>query len=167
MKTLNIIRRIEEILLVISMFAILLFIFGQAFFRYFLGSGLTWGEEFARYVFIAQIWLGSSLVIRTGGHIRVTFFRDLFNTKGRKILDLLSTALFFSFMVFVSYKGTAFILELVSTGQKSPSMGILMSIPYTVIPLGATLMAIRLIQQFKKILVNNQLLDETIEGVEQ
>lgn len=166
MKISNIVKRAEETLLILSMVAILFFIFSQAFFRYLFGSGIIWGEEFARYVFVAQIWLGSSLAIKTGGHIRVTFFRDLFGHTGRKFLDLLSTVLFFVFMVFVAVKGSSFILELVGTGQKSPSMGILMAIPYTVIPLGAILMLIRLIEQFKKIFTGT-LLDETIEGVEE
>lgn len=166
MRLLNIVNKAEEIFLIFTMVSILFFIFSQAFFRYFFGSGIIWGEEFARYIFVAQIWLGSSLSIKLGGHIRVTFFRDLFGSKGKKVLDILSTFLFFIFMLFIAVKGTGFIIELMGTGQKSPSMGILMAIPYTVIPLGAFLMAIRLIQQFKKILSGN-LLEEATEGVEQ
>lgn len=164
-KILYVIRKFEEIFLVSTMVVILLLIFSQATFRYFLGSGLIWGEELARYVHIAQIWIGGSLAIKTGGHIRVTFFRDLFKTKGRKIIDLLATLLFFIFMVFIAVKGTEFIFHLIETGQKAPSMGILMAIPYTVVPLGGLLMAIRLIQQFRSIL-KGELLDEGIEGVD-
>lgn len=159
MRFVNIVHKIEEVFLALTMVAILLFIFSQAFFRYLFGSGIVWGEEFARYVFIAQIWLGSSLAIKTKGHIRVTFFRNLFNVFGRKFLDLLSTTLFFIFMLFIAFKGSGFVIELVNTGQKSPSMGILMAIPYTVIPFGALLMVIRLIQQFRKILAG-EILDE-------
>lgn len=166
MRISNIVKRAEEILLILSMVAILFLIFSQAFFRYLFGSGIIWGEEFARYVFIAQIWLGSSLAIKTGGHIRITFFRDLFGATGRKALDLLSTILFFIFMLFIAYKGSSFVIELIGTGQKSPSMGILMAIPYTVIPLGAFLMAVRLVQQFRTILTG-KLLDEVTEEVEQ
>lgn len=164
--TLFFLKKFEEIFLITTMVVILLLIFSQAFFRYFLGSGLIWGEELARYIHIAQVWIGASLAIKTGGHIRVTFFRDLFKDKAKMYLDLLATILFFSFMVFISYKGTQFIIQLIETGQKAPSMGILMAIPYTVVPLGGFLMAVRLIQQFSAIL-KGDLLEEEIEGVEQ
>ncbi|AOV07444.1 hypothetical protein BI350_07760 [Sporosarcina ureilytica] len=164
-KFLNLLRKIEEILLASTMIIILLLIFSQALFRYFFGSGLIWGEELARYIHVAQIWLGGSLAIKKGGHIRVTFFRDLFNTQGRKFIDLIATLLFFTFMVFIAVKGTEFILHLIGTGQKAPSMGILMAIPYTVVPLGGLLMAIRLVQQFRMIW-KGKLLDAGIEGVD-
>lgn len=165
MKFLNGVKKTEEILLVFSMILILVLIFSQALFRYFLGSGLVWGEELARYTHIAQVWIGASLVIRTGGHIRVTFFRDLFPPIGKKIIDLISTFLFFIFMCFIAFKGTEFILQLFNTGQKAPTLGILIAIPYMVIPLGGLLMAIRLIQQIISVLKGN-LLEEEIEGVE-
>lgn len=165
-KLLRFIEKFEEIFLVSTMAAILLMIFSQALFRYFFGSGVVWGEEFARYIHVAQVWIGSSLVIKTGGHIRVTALRDILNTKFKKGLDLLATALFFGFMLFITVKGTQFIFQLIETGQKAPSMGILMAIPYMVIPLGAFFMVLRLIQQFRNIL-KDDLWEEDIEGVEQ
>lgn len=164
-KILNVLRKFEEIVIVGTMVLILLLIFGQALLRYFFGSGLVWGEELARYVHIAQIWLASSLAIKTGGHIRVTFFRDLFTKSGRRIIDLVATLSFFVLMVFVAVKGTEFIFHLIETGQRAPSMGILMAIPYAVVPLGAMLMLIRLIQQFRSVL-KGEVIDEGIEGVD-
>ncbi|MBO1004410.1 TRAP transporter small permease [Pseudogracilibacillus auburnensis] len=167
MKILNLIRKLEEILLVSSMVIILALIFSQALFRYFLGSGLIWGEELARYIHVAQVWLGASLAIKTGGHIRVTFLRDMFGEKLKKYIDLLATILFFIFALFIAIKGTDFILQLMNTGQKAPSMGILMAIPYTVIPIGGFLMALRLIQQFRSILKGDLVEDDGLEGVKE
>jgi len=166
MKFLNFLRKFEEIVLVGTMVLILVLIFSQAAFRYFFGSGLIWGEELARFVHVAQIWLGGSLAIKMGGHIRVTFFRDLFSTNIKRFIDLLATAFFFIFMLFIAIKGTEFVLQLIETGQKAPSMGILMAIPYTVIPLGGLLMAIRLVQQLITVW-KGELLEEEIEGVDQ
>lgn len=157
LKVLDLFRKLEEIFLVGTMVIILILIFSQAFFRYFFGSGLIWGEELARYLHIAQVWLGASLVIKTGGHIRITFFRDLFNKKIKKYIDLTATLLFFLFMFFIAYEGTQFIIQIFGTGQKSPSMGILMAIPYTVVPIGGLMMAIRLLQQMRSILQGNLL----------
>lgn len=165
-KILNVARKFEEIVIIGTMVLILFIIFFQATSRYLLGSGLIWGDELARYVHVAQIWLGASLAIKSGGHIRITLIRDLFKEKGRKYLDLFATIIFFFFMVFVAVKGTEFIFHLIETGQRAPSLGILMAIPYTVVPLGGFLMVIRLIQQFKMIL-KGELLDEGIEGVDQ
>lgn len=159
-------RKVEEALLVSSMALILILIFSQALFRYLFGSGFVWGEELARFVHVAQVWLGASLVIRTGGHIRVTFLRDLFSRNIKKYIDLLSTSIFFLFTLFIAVKGTEFIIQLVSTGQKAPSMGILMAIPYIVIPLGGLLMSLRLIQQFRSILKGELIAEEALEGVD-
>ena len=159
------IRKFEEIFLVSNMVVILLLNFQSGDISIFFRKWTDLGGELARYVHIAQIWIGGSLAIKTGGHIRVTFFRDLFKTKGERLFDLLATLLFFIFMVFIAVKGTEFIFHLIETGQKAPSMGILMAIPYTVVPLGGLLMAIRLIQQFRSIL-KGKLLDEGIEGVD-
>lgn len=165
-KFIYLIKKFEESFLVATMAAIVFLIFSQALFRYFLGSGLVWGEELARYIHVTQVWIGASLAIKTGGHIRVTALRDLCNDKMKKFLDLLSTFLFFLFMVFITFKGTEFIMHLAETGQKAPSMGILMAIPYAVIPLGGFLMVLRLIQQFRSIL-KGELLGEELEGVKQ
>lgn len=148
------------------MILILILIFSQALFRYLLGSGFVWGEELARYLHIAQVWVGASLAVKTGGHIRITFFRDLFKTNTKKYIDLLATLLFFLFTLFIAIKGTEFILQLIDTGQKAPSLGVLMAIPYTVIPLGGFLMCLRLFQQFKSIWQGNLIEDDGLEGVD-
>lgn len=152
-------KKIEETFLVMSMAIILLLIFSQALFRYFFGSGLVWGEELARFVHVAQVWIGASFIVKKGGHIRITFFRNLFSNQIKKYLDILSTFLFFCLMVFIAYEGTFFVLQLIESSQTSPSMGIKMGIPYAVIPIGGLLMVVRLIGQFKDIL-KGDLLEE-------
>lgn len=164
MKLSTIYGKAEEIFLVISMLMIVLLIFGQAFSRYFLGSGIVWGEELARYLHVGQVWLGSSLVVREGGHIRVTFMRDLFSQRVRKYIDITASIIFFALTTFIAISGTKFIMQLFETGQKSPSMGVLLAIPYMVIPLGGLLMSIRLIQQIIKLYKGS---NDAVEGVKE
>src|SRR5699024_8773918 len=118
--------------------------------RFFLGGGLSWGEELARYIHIWQVWLGSSLLIKNDEHIKITFAVNLFPAKIKKYINILASICFFILVVFISFKGTAFILQILESGQKSPSMGVLMSVPYLAIPLGGLLMSIRLIQNIIK-----------------
>lgn len=146
------IEKFEETFLILSMLLIVFFIANQVFFRYFLGGGLSWGEELARYIHIWQVWIGSSLVIKRDEHIKITFGVNLLPVRFRKYINILASLCFFVLVAFISYKGTLFIIQISETGQTSPSLGIMMSIPYMAIPLGGVLMAIRLIQRIVKIL---------------
>lgn len=153
-------EKIEEMFLVFTLVIMVVLIFSQAAFRSLSFGSLTWGEELTRYLHIWQIWIGASLAVRKGEHIRVTFFRNIFPEKGRMAIDLLAAVCWFGFALFIAVEGTSFVSGIFDAGQKTPSMGILMGIPYLAIPIGGVLMSIRLIQQIFFIIKGNGMPEE-------
>lgn len=147
-------EKLEEMFLVGTLAAMVALIFAQVISRYVFESSLSWSEELARYIHVWQIWIGASLAIRKQEHIKVEAFRNLFNERGRKLIDLLACLLWFIMALFLAIYGTDLVMTIFMRGQSSPAMQIPMWIPYLAIPLGGILMTIRLIQQvyfiFKK-----------------
>ncbi len=140
-------ERIEEVIIIITLALMVALIFSQIGLRAFSLGSLTWGGELSRYLHILQVWIGASLAIRKGEHIRVTFFTNLFSGKIKMAIDLLAIISWFAFALFIAIEGTSFVSGIFDSRQTSPSMGIAMWIPYLAIPLGGLLMSIRLIQQ--------------------
>ena len=67
---------LEEYLLIGSFFITVTVIFIQVVARYVFNNSLTWSEEFARYIFVWQIWLGASYAAKINKHINITVARE-------------------------------------------------------------------------------------------
>ena len=72
--------------------------FAQVVFRYGLGASLSWSEEFARYVFVWIIFIGTSVATRRGQHIMVEVIVALFPPKLREAVGLVSIGIACSFL---------------------------------------------------------------------
>lgn len=140
-------QKLEEWFLVATMVVMVVLIFTQVISRYVFESSISWSEELARYVHIWQIWIGASFAIRKREHIKVEAFKNMFNEKGRKVIDLIAILLWFALSVFLAVAGTELVSTIFSRGQSSPAMQMPMWAIYSAIPLGGLLMSIRLIQQ--------------------
>ncbi len=140
-------RRIEEFILVLTMAIMVLVMFVQSTSRYFIGTSFSWGSEFAQYLHVWQIWIGASLAIRLQSHIRVDVFVKLFPPVIQKILHLLAIISWFVFAAFLAIEGSKYVIDVLTSGQTSPSLHVPMWIPYLAIPIGGILMVIRLFQQ--------------------
>jgi TRAP-type C4-dicarboxylate transport system, small permease component len=59
---------------VVPVFSVMLVImFVQVVFRYFLQMPLSWSEELARFMFVAATFLGASIATAERGHIEINF----------------------------------------------------------------------------------------------
>lgn len=142
--------KLEEHILALTMILIVVLVFGQAVSRFFMGVSLSWGSELAVYLHILQVWVGASLAVRTGENVRIEFFVDLFPRKVKFYLDLLALLIWFGFALFIAIAGTIFVLDIFESAQRTPTMRILLGIPYLAVPLGGVLMTFRLGEQMKK-----------------
>ena len=61
----------------------------QIFCRYVLGSPLVWSEELSRFIFIWVSLVGWTQAVRSGTHIRITFFEERLPEPIRKALHFL------------------------------------------------------------------------------
>lgn len=146
--------KIEEHILAITMILIVVLVFAQAIFRYLLGVSISWGSELAIYLHILQVWVGAALAVRSGQNVRIEVFVNLFSRKVKFFLDLLALLIWFSFALFLAIAGTVFILDIFESMQRTPTMRILLGIPYLAIPFGGFLMSFRLVELIRNLFKN-------------
>ncbi len=71
---------------VMTAFALMLIIMAvQVISRYALGIAVSWTDEASRYLFLAEIFLGSVLALRYQEHIRITIVTDVLSPALRNI----------------------------------------------------------------------------------
>lgn len=141
---------LEEIILLPLISFCVLLIFFQVIMRYVMQNSLSWSEELARYMFVWQLWLGSSYAAKNKTHLRITMIRDRLGDKAQKAVDLLVFVVWIAFAAVVTYKGFELAFTIGSYGQKSTALGLPMMYAYLAVPVGSGLMIIRLIENFVK-----------------
>ncbi|WP_428912101.1 TRAP transporter small permease [Niallia sp. Krafla_26] len=139
--------KIEEWILVASLLLIVTLVFLQVISRYVISYSFGWSEELSRYILIWIAWIGAAYTVRTQKHIRVELVKNIVNETGKKVIELITLLIWFLFALFLVLNGTELISNLFATGQTSPSNEIPMWIVYLAVPIGGSLMALRLIQQ--------------------
>ncbi len=118
--------------------AMTVLVFLTVIYRYFLLSPISWGEEMARFMFIALAMLGAALAVKDRSHFTITILTARFPAPVRGWLQVgiaLGTSLLLGIVI---DKGWS--LTLLNRNQESPALGVPMSIPYSAVPVGAMLM---------------------------
>ena len=136
----------EEYLLTFSFMFSLTLIFIQIIMRYVVGQSLSWSEELARYIFLWQIWLGTSFAVKENRHIRIDIIPNMIKSdKARAKFEFLVTLIWLGFAIFLTYEGVRLTLVQIEMGQISAAMHLPMSIAYASVPVGCGCMSLRLI----------------------
>lgn len=148
-------ERAEELFLVTVFSAVTILVIAQVFFRYVIQSSLGWSEEIARYTLVWITWISTSYAIKKRSHIRVELIKNFFSDTGKKVIEIIVLIAWFLFALFIAIEGTKLVLAIGSMGQVSPSTQLPMWFVYLAIPIGGTLMVVRLIQEFYKIFKGN------------
>ena len=143
--------KFEEIILVSTLVLMVLLIFSQVVGRYLFQAAPSWTEELARYIHIFQVWIGASYAVKLRQHIRVEAFVTRFSGTPRKILETISTLIWFLLALFLAVMGTKLVMTSIELGQVSPAMQLPIWIPFLAIPLGSAGMVYRLAQRFIEI----------------
>lgn len=115
-------------------------VFLTVIYRYFLLSPISWGEEMARFMFIALAMLGAALAVKDRSHFTITILTSRFPVSVRVWLQVgiaLGTSLLLGIVI-----GKGWGLTLLNRNQESPALGVPMSIPYSAVPIGAMLMLV-------------------------
>ncbi|HWU41256.1 MAG TPA: TRAP transporter small permease, partial [Candidatus Acidoferrum sp.] len=120
--------------------AMTILVFLTVIYRYFLLAPISWGEEMARFLFIALSMLGASLAMKDRSHFAITILTARFPAPVRAWLEVVVALGATALLAIVIDKGWS--LTLLNQNQISPALGVPMSIPYLAVPLGATLMVI-------------------------
>jgi TRAP-type C4-dicarboxylate transport system permease small subunit len=143
-KILEWIDRGFESIIIIAFTAMVTVGLAQVFFRYVLKNSLSWSEEFQKYMHIWIIFLAIPLAYKNDKHIGMNILFNKFPAKIQESMKILTDILWLIFGAVISSYSLK-IMDVAST-QKSPGLGISMSIVYSCILIGGLymiLMALR------------------------
>ena len=140
-KMLMLITKSSEIAIGVLLIAIIFDVWIGVFFRYVVGQALSWADELARFLMIWMGFLAASLVLKEGGHVGISMFRDLLPAIGQKILIILSDSLIIAFLgvwCWYSYEALQLIKYDISSG-----LDIRLMWPFLALPVCSALMIIQ------------------------
>jgi TRAP-type C4-dicarboxylate transport system permease small subunit len=108
--------------------------------RFLFGYSIFWSDELARYLLVWIAFLGMSIGVRRGAHPGVdNLVRALPPARRRAAVLLAVACSLLFFLVMVGY-GTLLVSR--TWGQRSPSLGLRMSLPYLAVPVAGLLMGL-------------------------
>jgi TRAP-type C4-dicarboxylate transport system permease small subunit len=141
---------LEEIILVPTIIFSVLLVFTQVVLRYVFGNSLSWSEELARYLFIWQVWLGASYSAKKRSHLRITMVRDSLSPAAQKKLEVFVTLVCIAFAVYIAMNGFHLVARVNRFNQMSSALRMPMIYAHLAVPVGCSLMVIRLIENTVK-----------------
>ena len=144
-------NNLEEYILVPSFVFTVAIVFFQIIMRYVFRNSLSWSEELVRYIFLWQIWLGASFAVKAQRHLRIEAIKSILPGKYKDYSEILTLVIWLGFSLFLVYKGTELTQILMRRGQVSPAMRIPMYYPYASVPVGCSLMSIRIIEKIVEV----------------
>jgi TRAP-type C4-dicarboxylate transport system permease small subunit len=109
-----------------------------------------WGEEVVRYAFIYLVWIGASAAVRERAHIRIDVLFNYVSPKVKALLFIIGDLI----MLAIAILAVFWAIETVAVSAKfgSVSHGLRISMVWFLlaVPIGFTLMIIRLLQSLKR-----------------
>lgn len=142
----KILDNLEEYFAIFSLIIASGLIFLNVILRYFFGMSLSWSGEASRYLIIWFIFIGGSLTAREREHAKVDVLTTYLPPKFKKTLSIIASVFAIIFCAFLIVSGIQVIQNIFAYPSLTPAMEIPMYIPYLAIPVGASLMLYRFLQ---------------------
>ena len=114
--------------------------------RSLLSYSSIWAEEIARYAFIYVAWIGASAAIKERAHIRIDVMLPLFSKRMRGVLFFLGDIITLVLAVLAIYWSMESVLTSIHFGSVTHGLRISQAWFLTAVPLGFSMMVIRLLQ---------------------
>lgn len=141
----NWLEKIAGSLMVLALVGVITFGAVQVFFRYVLNQPLIGSEEMARLFGVWMTFLGASIAVREGSHIKVELFHQNLKPRARLVVDWIIQLFILAFSVPVTVYGLR--LTLRSHILKSPALRFPMSILFAAVAVGSFLSCLFLLQK--------------------
>lgn len=132
-----------ESIAAVLLIAVVIMNLAQIFFRYVLVDPLSWSEETMRYSTTWMVLLAGSAAVFRGEHMEISLFDNLRSPGLRRLIRYLVLLCVAGFCILLIWEG--FPAAIQNMKQVSPATRIPMIIPYMAIPVGATLMLVKVI----------------------
>lgn len=138
--------RIEEGLLSLSLAVMVVINFGNVLSRYVLHASWSFSEELMVILFVYNSFIGAALAYRRGAHMGFTVLTDALPEGMKKGVVIVSTLLSLALMGLLAIHGADMVRSQIQYGQRTPALGLPESMAGMAVPLGAILVAVRMIQ---------------------
>ncbi len=139
----KILDKVEDVFCAASLLLTALVLFVNVVLRYVFSASTSWAEELIRYLMIWITFIGGSICVRRGAHIRMDFLLTMLPKKAALAVTRLVFFVAGGFCAALFWYSARLVAFTVELEQASPAMGIPMWIPYLAMPLGSALMALR------------------------
>lgn len=129
-------------ILIFLLAAMSVIVFANVVMRYVTDVSIPWSEEVARHMMIWLTFLGSGLVLRSGGHIAIDNLQDALPKAGARLLRVVVLLLMIAFLGLLTYYGYIYVSRTMvqTTAVTEVPFGYI----YMAMPLGCVLMLIHL-----------------------
>ena len=145
---------LERIFTSIIFCSMMLVVTAQIIMRYILNHPLLWSEEFARYVYVWLVFIGSAYGITQEKHVAVTLLTDRLPSLIQKGLKILCNGLIIAALAYMLPHAFRYLGK--QNELFSGCMRIPMSWVFAAIPVGYTLMIIHMLLQTILVISNSE-----------
>ncbi|CAM5199864.1 TRAP-type C4-dicarboxylate transport system permease small subunit OS=Ureibacillus acetophenoni OX=614649 GN=SAMN05877842_107133 PE=3 SV=1 [Ureibacillus acetophenoni] len=142
-KTIDTINLITKVVAMLCVVAMVLVVFMQIVSRNLFSYSFPWVEELSKYLMIAVIFLGAGIGVQYGSHINIDVLFNRLSNKVKKYMQIMISILSIIFLMILLIYGID--VSNRTMVQSSTSLGIPMGVFYYVIPIGAALFIINII----------------------
>jgi TRAP-type C4-dicarboxylate transport system permease small subunit len=118
--TSRLLARITQVTVIIMSFGMMGSLILGVFFRYVIGTALSWSGELAMFLFTWLIFLAGSLGVREGFHSRLVFVRDKMPTAGKYWIEVFVNGAVIVFGLILLYAGFRYLNQ--TMGQVSAAI---------------------------------------------
>ena len=123
-----------------------LLLFVNVVLRYWFLAPISWAEELTLYIMVWIVFVGSSVAIRTRGHIAIDLLPLVLSPAGRRRLAVCIAVTVLAFLVVFFHYSLQHTLRVRGSGQVMPVMQAPMWLAYLAMPAGSALMILRACQ---------------------
>lgn len=153
MKILNVLKKIQDWIVIIGLGVMTIITVYSVFNRFILRQAVTWSDEATRYLFIWVSLIGASIGVEENVHANVSVFVDFIPKKVRKYIYIISNVLCVFFCVVMVYTGIQLVIA--QSNQVSAAMRINMSVIYLALPVSFILMGINFMANIVKLCIGD------------
>ena len=118
--------------------------------RSLLSYSSIWAEEVARYAFIYVAWIGASLAIKERAHIRIDLILSHLSSRNRCFVFIFGVIVTLILAVLAIYWSMESVLTSIHFGSVTHGLRISQAFFLAAVPLGFSMMVVRLIQSIRR-----------------
>lgn len=139
-------QRFEEIIGVVLLSVVIILIFIGVVLRLLFNSGMPEQEELSRILYVIMVFMGASYGISKNDHIRVTFIYNYLSDGGRKIMRVVTDAIWIFFHLYMIYFSIIVFQQMILKPGYSSSLHIGLHTIFAIVPIAFSLMTFRILQ---------------------